>query len=195
MQKENNTPLTPEQQKLAEQYRYLAIWIARKNRLAVSRLGLEDAISEACLGLIRGVRTWKEDREAGIKHYLYCSINRSLFIAAMKSGLIKRKMSSKGRFSDEVRVISFNSIPTAEAETWQPVQTVRQGVYHEDLHDRLDAALKHLSSRERAVITRWIAGETLAVIGKSYGVTRQAIDPVKNRALTKLRKFMLGGAD
>jgi RNA polymerase sigma factor (sigma-70 family) len=65
-----------------------------------------------------------------------------------------------------------------------------------DLRRLLREGLRQLDDRERAVITRRFGldnnghGETLVSIGRDYGVTKECIRQVQERALEGLRLFL-----
>jgi RNA polymerase sigma-32 factor len=61
------------------------------------------------------------------------------------------------------------------------------------LRARLLAALDTLPARDRSVIERSMAGETIAAIGRDLGVSRERARQLEARALGKLREVLVPG--
>ena len=60
---------------------------------------------------------------------------------------------------------------------------------YDDMPEMIHAALDCLSEKERDIVTRrWLQDETLEAIGDRYGVSKERIRQVGERALGKLRK-------
>lgn len=71
-----------------------------------------------------------------------------------------------------------------------------ESLHRKQLTTELDRALSILKARERDVVERYFglnngASQSLASIGKSFGVTREAVRQVKDRALQKLKAHIV----
>ena len=65
---------------------------------------------------------------------------------------------------------------------------VEEKLYHEQLHDALEEAMKKLTTQEGAVLRRiYYAGHTLQQIGIDEGISFQRVQQIKNTAFRKLR--------
>lgn len=149
--------------------------------------------------ILKGIKIKFRDEE--IYDVVLCSIHEILLKIKIEEfsdekyiiNYIKRALVN--RALDEIRVnkrdrnlVNFNSeILEINSNNLRNSLSLDSSIEFYDL-------LKRLNDREKMIIERYFRyQESIAEIAKDIGLSRQFVNKIKNNALTKLRKYTLGG--
>lgn len=172
--------LTEEQKALVEQYQYVPIWLTVKRlgrehavvRHAVMRVaGFDDLLAELHIAVIKGVLSYNPDRGRGLKGWIILLCVQHLFALARpnKKVLFKSKVFSG----------------STEKELY--VEPPKPG-----LSDIVDVPLHVLSEKQKTVLDyRFTHSMTLQQIGDKMGYTKERIRQIQDKALDRLKLYIL----
>ena len=166
--------MTPEQQKLMEQYQYVPIWLLTKKltvesplvRQLIHKFGsLEDVVSELYLPLIKAIKSYNPDRGASLKTWIinvcYLSLKNLARLSNQDSCELSFKTNSEivavQKFDKEEILIPFHILSKQQADV-----------------------LKRRFKENK---------ETLDQISKDYNVTRERVRQIERKAITRLKEW------
>jgi len=199
--KENDTPLTAAQQRLAAENVKLAYNLvyrrARRSaplRIAVEKLGEDRAVSEAMAALVRAARGFKE--ELGYKFSTYAC--NAMIRAVVRAG------QTCGRLTERYLNGNFERVPFAtqfggEGDEGFSQESVpgRQEEEEEPLYGpqevaALREAIAGLPEKWREILARRYWGEeSLIRVGEAVGTSKESVRQSQERALARLRKMLV----
>jgi RNA polymerase sigma factor (sigma-70 family) len=139
-------------------------------RMYSSRLGGEDSDQELTVFFVELLHTvdlhkFKPDNSDGVSRYIAVSL-RNKYIALSKKSQLECIMNTS--FEEAENFISFTT----------------------DDYSSISEALSHLSERQQLIITyKYIYNYTDSEISEILGITRQAVNRLKNRAIKILEEF------
>lgn len=191
--------------------------IARRSVHRSAWLPLEDLVQEGVFGLNRAIE--KFDRSMGTTFSTYATwwIRQSIERAIGNSGLIRVPIHAQDsaalwnstrlnrlRQFDSVEQLMEHELRSepADFDDWCPEQPSlpESMVCHDEAFGRIEGqellsrAMEGLSARESDVLRRRFgfdgAPQTLEEIGQSYGVTRERIRQIEEKALERVRRLM-----
>jgi RNA polymerase sigma factor (sigma-70 family) len=160
----------------------LRLVISVAKRFSTEPSALSDLLSDGSIALMRAVETFDYARGNKLSTYAVVVIARAV-VRTLPAA--RRRAGPCVTVSDE----QLQSVP----DNGKPPESVAHAA---DLRRLLREGLRQLDDRERAVITRRFGldnnghGETLMSIGRDYGVTKECIRLVQERALERLRQSL-----
>ncbi len=114
---------------------------------------------------------------------------------AVKMNMSNRQLQEMTRLMGNADMARYS----VSAEAMDPgiVEDDEEIVFDEDLKEKLDAALKAINSRDAAILCKYYGyGDsepmTLQQVGDEYGITRERVRQLVDRALHKLQEAMIG---
>lgn len=161
----------------------LAVHFSRKSKLVDE----DDLLHEGVLTLIDTIGYFNTGCGVKFISYAYISISRAM------SRYIDRCVSVTGRPARQNMRKNMNS-PMA-----RPVKCVSRVSFRPTQHSEsvvnetvaaVQRAIDSLDERESAIVRQRMNGDTLVVIGKSYGLTKQRVQQIEERAHDKLRELL-----
>jgi RNA polymerase sigma factor (sigma-70 family) len=181
-----------ERNALVEQYIYLPAWCIHAlwaHNRPLRRLGWDDAVQNAALGLIRAADLW-DPSKGTFTTYAAQSIRRHLIRACQDIGLIHvpswvQRKGTRGPCREHARRARVcHGLPTegVVAAAARP-----PGVEAEEALEALDK----LSARSRLVLERCVmGGQSYQAVADGLGITRERVRQIKVKALAALRAVL-----
>lgn len=177
--------------------------IARSySRVFAPVLDTEDLFTMALLEVWKAVGDWRAERGLNLTSYVERRIHGKLRNVMVRYGLRVQKNRPRnmkrypymGEFSfdqmianDPVEDRTYADIVADTKLAVDPLDRIQVRRYAQVLR----RAMRVLTSREQYVLQkRFMYDETLLEIGKALGVSRQRIEQVEKKAITKLRSVM-----
>jgi RNA polymerase sigma factor (sigma-70 family) len=158
------------EQFMAAANKYASLYIQKPHIAAF--MEKEDLISEAYLALDKGHHAFEDGRGAKYTSYMIqrikwrmMEIDRACAKRMLKSGFLR----SLDALTEEDR-----------GDTWHPAYTDADNLSDAE---EAQALMAHLSDRQREVVTRRLAGDTLQAIADDQGVTRERIRQIEAKAM------------
>ena len=206
-------PQRPEDLDLRAYFPLAQKWAAKYRR----SFGYDDAFAIALTGLVVAQKKWRPARGpfgACAPYWIRYELNGALHRKQLQEGhvfadtTLGRAYGRAGKLTRHQRQrastmlvpidaavpgtkdMSFADIIADTAH--EPRADAIQSTEAEHLHKRLSDALATLPKRERDIVVAHAAGETLEVLGARWGVSRERVRQVNNKALATLRKAMTG---
>ncbi|NJO81627.1 MAG: sigma-70 family RNA polymerase sigma factor [Blastochloris sp.] len=165
----------------------LRLGVGMATRYRDSSIELLDLIQQANVGLMEAAKRWHPERGKFSTYAVFCI--RSQISLAFKL-LTTRKQHLATASQDDLRQLHYAMLSDAESVEELASRKVTQAAVR--------AAVTHLRDRERAVITRHYGlngdPESLADIAREWGVSREYIRQVKQKALERLRQRLASEA-
>lgn len=162
----------------------------------VRRLGVEDALGEGYLALVKAARAWQGEMGKRFRGYAWVSVERAILGAAFAQVSVVRvpRYLVALPHEDPLRILAekarhITSLGVGAAhsgELWE--RGDESAPLH---HPSLKRALRQLTPRERQVV-RWVIhqGTSFRAVGRKLGVSRQRVRQILRRALTRLRQVL-----
>ena len=177
------TPLTPDQSRLAESCHLLAIKLGNERARACGARGDEadTLVSASLLGLVLAARSFKPELGYKFTTWAQACCKQAIYLERRRQAIHRKRWLQEQidpRFDDGELSLIVDPRSGRDEETAQA---------RDQFADRL-AELQRKRPREAEAVIRHANGETLAEIGASWGVTRQRAQQARDAGLKALRK-------
>jgi RNA polymerase primary sigma factor len=175
----------------------------RRSNLLIGRLPLGDAISYAAMAVCRAVKTLDATR-GQITTYIFRIVRQTLglaaccFVASVKLPahiFFSSKTGRTNHYTEKSECIGKAMAAYSPCQAKVNFDKMHDAASDPDDDDGVGAFefLRHLPSRERYVIERNFIGEqTYDQIAETLGVTKERVRQLRERALRRMRTFMVG---
>lgn len=181
--------LTPDQQRLAAQYRPMACKFALQTWAGLPywlkrAIPEDDITAAAMLGLCRAAKLFDPKRGFQFSTYLFWSV-RGATAEALRQTSKQSGFSMHGHSIIGGEPVLYFSEMEAEDEPCQAEVEAEQ----RETAEHVAAMLDRLPARARRIVRwRYMEGETLSVIGRRVGLSKERIRQICERALGDLRR-------
>jgi RNA polymerase sigma factor (sigma-70 family) len=164
--------------KLARQYEWTGI-------------PLEDLVQEANCALIRAIDRFDPARKTRVTSYVAAAVRQELWKLHLRGGLIYTPALASEESRKRVRVRLADLEPlTRDARR---ISTQHDPAEWIDAADRMRAAMRTLTARQRTVLLRRADGQTFKDISVDLGVSRQRVQQIQVEAMNRLRHNLTKG--
>ena len=163
----------------------LVIFIAKK--FESTKINMEDLISIGSMGLIKGIQTFKMEKNIKLATYASRCIENEILMHIRSNKKRKDTLSlyspiGEDKEGNEIRLCDIIEDPTP---------SISDIIIEEERNKRIHKALKILNKREYEIICRRFgldgySSETQREIAKSMGISRSYVSRIEKRVLTKL---------
>jgi RNA polymerase sigma factor for flagellar operon FliA len=180
----------PDEAALFDKYAHIARWVAHKYANGWS-LAAEwaDVYADASIGVLDAIRRFDPARSITQKAYVFIRARG----AAIDGIRQRRHTLPRVAGADRQPPVSLDMLLDAVADgkaSWQPSVTER-GYDRVDDAETIRLMLVHLSPRRRFVIEAYyLAGRSLADIGRELGVTESRVSQIHTQALRQMRAML-----
>ena len=184
--------------------------LVRKMARNFSRYGVEvdDLVQEGNIGLIVAASKFDPDKGFRFSTYAMFWIRQKMQETVFLSGSMVRRPMTKayksGFFRNRPSADVSIQTPVGDGLTYEdtlvspdprPDEIVEEAIEAEARKRSIRRGLRFLNPREREIVAARHLGdkpETLEVLGIRYGITKERIRQIEERALQKLREEMVG---
>jgi RNA polymerase sigma factor (sigma-70 family) len=183
--------------KLVEQWQFLPghVWTKSKDNPSLSRLGRDDAVQAGMLGLIRAAEIWDETKGVKFVTYAYRAVLDRMLKASRQNRVVHVPDDMLcGTSAHRARYFALYLTDAARRCRQLPDDYDRADLPLPDTHahDDLHAALDRLDPREReCLLLLFFEGLLLREVGERWGLCKERVRQIKERALTRLRALLL----
>lgn len=162
--------------------RYFKLIRSIVSRYNISGLEPEDLTQEGLLGLLSAVKSYSSERGASFKTYAGLCINRRIITLLKRSGGNKNKA-----LNDYVSLYDESLEQFATDEGVNPEEVF---ISHEGVNLLKKKISGYLSTKEKRVLSLYLAGESYNNISRALDISPKAVDNALQRVRSKLKRHI-----
>jgi len=183
--------------------RHRGMLVKFANRYQSRWVTFDDLFHDGVVVFLRGIRSFDPGRGVKFITYIWDAVHREIAISAAKSCTVMGRM-RKGYYrhptvysiwrtdSLDYRISPDNENRSFVADTWYEVDFGESDLLSWRRNAIASAIRKRLSSRERFVLERWLAGHSGKSTAKVMNVSKARVYQLIRRAFVKLGGAFLG---
>lgn len=176
---------------MIEKYNYIIDIIINKYQKMAITLNVErnDLYQEGLIGLVEALRTYKDDKQAGLNTFINLCVERKIVSALIKANRIKNRIVSDSvslehQYDEYKQPLMYF---LSDNNQNNPLESIMKD---EDLHELMNQIKECLSDKEFEVYSLMINGLTYQEISVLLELTPKQVDNSMQRIKAKVRKLI-----